>query len=884
MLVSQGAEEEKVEKSHDDVTVIAKALRNARNSMLMYAHNPVMLPPHLPAPQMVLKDMEVAVFRPGEVAGGLAQMHKSSSVGNLKTSSIQQPVRLNPAQNRAAKVVPSTSSSVAGSSYGNDGQWSFNSDSAPPPAVSSSGADDEGWQWLFNDSSLNDQATTAGREQEHQLFRNSSSSRSSNNHGDRNSNNYLSNHSAAVHAGSVFSACMTEEDMFVWGFPISTKPTTTPGRPAADSENWLSAGTRSIGASSSATARASLSSASSSTAATSQQRSAAWMKTRDVEIVDLLDDSPLKPVPVHRPASPSSAPQLCDRMPPAVALPPPLPRAAPATSSMNSCAAVWNHANLSTSQQLPRLLGSQCQQQPGSQLQSQSQKLGASQVASQGAIRFKSLVRSTSRSVSFFTLSDDDTDDDDIDVGGNGVEPSQSPVVEVSKVAAKDINVSSRAANVAPQLNSPVSLPTSVTAPVDAPAPMQDSPLSQVLPPVRKKTARIADTQENFDSQCSVSDPENANDSEQQTSVRINGCVSSSARSSAAFDPFQQDSGELTAASEDDSESEEGGAREADDVEGGGDEEDEWRDTANACCACLDWRSEEEDPIIFCDGLCGSCIHVSCYGLLRDGVPEGDFFCESCAELKSIQEGTAASSSFSSFSSSAGSRKNHGPRKPVCGLCYRAGGLMKRGTCGTWTHPVCVLFTPELTICPRVNRPDNLANLSKDRKYLCCEQCRQHGGACVQCAVPECLKAVHPYCAYGARQQMILRIDERTEASSYELFCPKHKERYAVGPGSGEIVSSRISLVEDKISRAKKDKNCSNKALLQAKIGIADDAPRGRLLVQSSTSRSNLKSGVTFVSTTPKATGKAVRFGTSDSSPGDLVDTAEKPPQDSKKR
>lgn len=33
------------------------------------------------------------------------------------------------------------------------------------------------------------------------------------------------------------------------------------------------------------------------------------------------------------------------------------------------------------------------------------------------------------------------------------------------------------------------------------------------------------------------------------------------------------------------------------------------------CAVCMDRLSTDEDPIIFCDGFCGTCVHLSCYGL-----------------------------------------------------------------------------------------------------------------------------------------------------------------------------------------------------------------------------------------------------------------------------
>jgi len=33
------------------------------------------------------------------------------------------------------------------------------------------------------------------------------------------------------------------------------------------------------------------------------------------------------------------------------------------------------------------------------------------------------------------------------------------------------------------------------------------------------------------------------------------------------------------------------------------------------CAVCMDPDAAEDDPIIFCDGSCNTCVHKSCYGL-----------------------------------------------------------------------------------------------------------------------------------------------------------------------------------------------------------------------------------------------------------------------------
>ena len=170
---------------------------------------------------------------------------------------------------------------------------------------------------------------------------------------------------------------------------------------------------------------------------------------------------------------------------------------------------------------------------------------------------------------------------------------------------------------------------------------------------------------------------------------------------------------------------------------------------------------------------------------------------------------------------------------------------MKRSTSQEWTHPVCVLFTPELTVCLETNRPDNIRSLLPDRKGLTCELCHRSGGACVQCSSKECLRAYHPYCAYIAR---LVRVNTTTTSSSssssntsssntssstkypegeeegsvsYELFCPKHKiqPKHTI---QGEAASSRIPI-NSSPKKQQKFKNKQKSKYKQAvSLGIAD--------------------------------------------------------------
>ena len=236
-------------------------------------------------------------------------------------------------------------------------------------------------------------------------------------------------------------------------------------------------------------------------------------------------------------------------------------------------------------------------------------------------------------------------------------------------------------------------------------------------------------------------------------------------------------------------------------------------DTAGTCCICLSFRSYRDDPIVFCDGPCGCGVHVSCYSLFPGGnVTDDDFYCESCADLKQQKQRQIEERRAKKRSKAKGSDvKDLLIERPTCVLCFKKKGLMKRGVFGDWVHPICVLFTPELTVNASDGRANNLDSLHPERKDLVCALCKEFGGACVQCCNQKCFTAYHPFCAYESWKQMVIRLSGAVRSScqqsnrhassssgdcedgevSYELFCDKHK---SAAVDDGTITSWRISL------------------------------------------------------------------------------------------
>jgi hypothetical protein len=89
----------------------------------------------------------------------------------------------------------------------------------------------------------------------------------------------------------------------------------------------------------------------------------------------------------------------------------------------------------------------------------------------------------------------------------------------------------------------------------------------------------------------------------------------------------------------------------------------------------------------------------------------------------------------------------------------------------SWTHPICVLFTPELTVDDKSLRANNLNDLDPDRAKLSCLICRRQGGSCVQCCFSSCLVAIHPYCAFRASKQLLIRSSSLVDQTKSQESC-----------------------------------------------------------------------------------------------------------------
>lgn len=242
--------------------------------------------------------------------------------------------------------------------------------------------------------------------------------------------------------------------------------------------------------------------------------------------------------------------------------------------------------------------------------------------------------------------------------------------------------------------------------------------------------------------------------------------------------------------------------------EGGASLEDE-EDDGVCCGVCGGATSMDDDPIILCDGeRCNTAVHADCYGVVE--VPGGPWLCDPCCSGQQSDGLPHISPSFNATADSATTRiittaneagEGQKRARPIshqsssanfatCVLCNRKGGALKLSQCGKWAHVVCVWWTPELTSDPETARPGLLSKIDPERASLTCARCHERGGAAVQCAVPHCLQACHPFCAL--RAGFLLREHDGV----FEQYCRTHsrKERRKVDERTAGSEVSRDGL------------------------------------------------------------------------------------------
>ncbi|KAI5263386.1 hypothetical protein E4T47_09070 [Aureobasidium subglaciale] len=167
------------------------------------------------------------------------------------------------------------------------------------------------------------------------------------------------------------------------------------------------------------------------------------------------------------------------------------------------------------------------------------------------------------------------------------------------------------------------------------------------------------------------------------------------------------------------------------------------------CAVCDDGDCENANAIIFCDG-CDLAVHQECYGV--PFIPEGQWFCRRCKEI--------------------------GRGTPTCIFCPNVEGAFKQTSTLRWSHLLCALWIPEITIANMtfMEPITDVEKVPQSRWRLKCYLCQQNMGACIQCGNKSCYSAFHVTCA--RRAKLFLRMKSThaggIDASVLKAFCDKH--------------------------------------------------------------------------------------------------------------
>ncbi|EGX47192.1 hypothetical protein AOL_s00097g31 [Orbilia oligospora ATCC 24927] len=199
-------------------------------------------------------------------------------------------------------------------------------------------------------------------------------------------------------------------------------------------------------------------------------------------------------------------------------------------------------------------------------------------------------------------------------------------------------------------------------------------------------------------------------------------------------------------------------------VKRGNDDDDEDTSEDSRCQICDDGECENSNAIVFCDG-CNIAVHQDCYGV--PFIPEGQWLCRRCSLLA--------------------------PRREVsCIFCPNTDGAFKMTDSSLWSHLLCAIWIPEVTISNMVYMEpvEGVELVPKSRWKLHCYICKQRMGACIQCSNKNCYLAFHVTCARKAKLFLSMRQQVPTDpsggtavgaerslifdGSQLKAFCDKH--------------------------------------------------------------------------------------------------------------
>ncbi|GLA03432.1 nuA3 HAT complex component nto1 [Aspergillus niger] len=169
------------------------------------------------------------------------------------------------------------------------------------------------------------------------------------------------------------------------------------------------------------------------------------------------------------------------------------------------------------------------------------------------------------------------------------------------------------------------------------------------------------------------------------------------------------------------------------------------------CAICDDGDCENSNAIVFCDG-CDLAVHQECYGV--PFIPEGQWLCRKCQLI--------------------------GRGSVNCIFCPNTEGAFKQTTSSKWSHLLCAIWIPEVSIGnPSLMEPiTDVEKVPRSRWKLHCYICRQRMGASIQCSNKNCFVAFHVTCARRAQLYLKMKSGHGTPAvmDSHLLkaFCDKH--------------------------------------------------------------------------------------------------------------
>ncbi|WEW58832.1 hypothetical protein PRK78_004300 [Emydomyces testavorans] len=178
---------------------------------------------------------------------------------------------------------------------------------------------------------------------------------------------------------------------------------------------------------------------------------------------------------------------------------------------------------------------------------------------------------------------------------------------------------------------------------------------------------------------------------------------------------------------------------------GSGEEQD------SKCAVCDDGDCENSNAIVFCDG-CDLAVHQECYGVPY--IPEGQWLCRKCQLI--------------------------GRGSPSCIFCPNTEGAFKQTNTSKWSHLLCSVWIPEVSIGnPSLMEPVlDVEKVPRSRWKLTCYICRQKMGACIQCSNKNCFAAFHVTCGRRARLYLKMKLTPGVPAimdsNSLKAFCDRH--------------------------------------------------------------------------------------------------------------